>query len=288
MSRLEDHAMSRRLSALLLVTIAGLALAQPANTPPLRFKWQPGQTLAYKVAQQTLVQETTLDEKTEKPVTTEARTSLALTRDWIVKAVDPGGTATLEMQITSVRNEFRQPDGSTIVRDSANPDHAKEMADFLNKAIVVVRVDAQGRLAEVKEVKQGSAARLQAELPFRVVWPDAAPPVGQSWERPFALKLDPPHGTGESYDFLQKYTLKGVKDGLAIVGVETSLKTPPKTAGEQVPLVPMLWTGDLYFHVESGRYHAARLTAKSELANHLGEGTKFIYQSSYSEDAVGK
>lgn len=280
--------MARRLSALLLVTIAGLALAQPANPAAIRFKWQPGQTLTYKVAQQTLVQETTLDEKTEKPVTTEARTSLALTRDWIVKAVDRSGTATLEMQITAVRNEFRQPDGSTIVRDSANPDHAKEMADFLNRAIVVVRVDAQGRLAEVKEVKQGSAARLQAELPFRVVWPDAAPTAGQSWERPFPLKLDPPHGTGESYDFLQKYTLKSIKDGLAVVGVETSLKTPPKTTGEQVPLVPMLWTGDLYFHVESARYHAARLTAKSELLNHLGEGTKFVYQSSYSEDAVGK
>jgi hypothetical protein len=162
------------------------------------------------------------------------------------------------------------------------------MADFLNKPIVSVRVDSQGRLVEVKEAKAGSGARLQAELPFRITWPGAGPNVGQTWDRPFALKLDPPHGTGESHEFIQKYTLKSLKDGNAVVGVETTLKTPPKTTGEQVPLVPMLWTGDLYFHVESGRYHAARLTAKTELASHLGEGTKFVYQSSYSEDAVGK
>jgi hypothetical protein len=268
--------------------IVGIGLAQPANDRPLRYKWQAGQTLTYKVAQQTQVQETTLDEKTEKPVTTEARTNLALTRNWIVKAVDSAGIATLEMQITAIRTEIRQPDGSTVIRDSASPEHAKEMADFLNQAILVVRVDPQGRLAEVKEAKQGSASRLHAELPFRITWPDAGPAVGQSWQRPFTLKLDPPHGTGESHDFLQKYSLKGVKDGLAIVGVETALKSPPKATGEQVPLVPMLWTGDLYFHVESGRYHAARLTAKAELANHLGEGTKFVYQSSYREDAVAK
>lgn len=280
--------MSRQFTVVLLVATVAVAvgLAQPANAPALRFKWQAGQALTYKVTQATVVQETTIDEKTEKPVTTDARTNMALTRKWAVKDVDAAGTATLEMSITELKNEIRQPDGSTILRDSANPEHAKEMAEFLNKPIVVVRVDAQGRLAEVKESKQGSAARLHAELPFRLTLPDAGPTSGQAWDRTFALKLDPPLGTGESYDFTQKYTCKAVKDGLAVVAVETTLKAPPKTAGEQVPLVPMLWTGVVYFNTTAGKYHAARLTAKAELANHLGDGTKFVYQSSYNEDAV--
>lgn len=103
------------------------------------------------------------------------------------------------------------------------------------------------------------------------------------------MKLDPPNGTGESYDFTQKYVSKGAtKEGLLVVGVETALKAPPKTTGEQVPLVPMLWTGDVYFNTVAGKYHAARLTAKAELANHQGEGTKFVYESTYSEDAIEK
>ncbi|MDB5308331.1 MAG: hypothetical protein JWO38_2533 [Gemmataceae bacterium] len=283
--------MPRRLSAAVLgiAAVIGVGFAQPpADTPALRFKWQPGQTLNYKVSQQTVVQETTTDEKTEKPTTAESRTTLALSRRWAVKEVDASGTATLEMQITELRNEIRLPDGSTVVRDSTNPDHAKEMADYLNKPVVVVRVDAQGRLVEVKEAKQGSAVRLSAELPFRLTLPDTGPTAGQAWDRTFALKLDPPLGTGESHDFVQKYTCKGIKDGLAVVGVQTALKAPPKTTGEQVPLVPMLWTGEVYFNVASGKYHAARLTTKTELANHLGEGTKFVYQSSYNEDAVEK
>ena len=50
--------------------------------------------------------------------------------------------------------------------------------------------------------------------------PAAAPAANASWDRAFAVKLDPPHGTGESYDFVQKYTSKGEKDGLLIVEPE--------------------------------------------------------------------
>jgi len=282
--------MARLLAASLFVLAAlgAVGADPPASAPNLRFKWQTGQVQTYKVAQQTVIQETTLDEKAEKPVVSEARTNLALTRKWTVKDVDTAGVATLEMQITAVRNEFKKPDGTAEIRDSANPEQAKEMAEYLNKPVVVVRVDSQGKLVEVKEAKTGSPARLHAELPFRFLLPDAGPAAGQNWERGFAFKVDPPAGAGESYDLVQKYTCKEVKDGLAVIGLQTTLKTAPKTVAEQVPLVPFLWTGDVYFNVPAGKYHAARLTAKAELMNHLGEGTKFVYQSVFNEDAADK
>src|SRR5262245_51509801 len=136
--------MSRRLAAAFLMVAVGIGagLAQtPAGTPPLRFQWQPNQTLTYKVVQNTTVQETSLDESTQQPVTTEAKTNLLLVRKWTVKGVEPTGVATLEMTITEMKSEMRPPDGMPIVRDSANPEHAREMAEFLNKPIVTIRVD---------------------------------------------------------------------------------------------------------------------------------------------------
>ena len=266
------------------IAVFAFATVNASAAEPLRFKWQVGQVQTYKVTQQTVIQETTLDAKTEKPVVSEARTNLALTRQWIVKEVDAAGVATLVMQITAVRNEFKKPDGTTDLRDSSAPEQAKEMADYLNKPVVVVRVDGQGKLVEVKEVKSGSAARLNAELPFRFVLPDSGPAVGQTWERAFSYKT----GADDNYDFVQKYECKSVKDGLATIGVTTGLKAPAKTAGEQVPLVPMFWSGDVYFNALAGKFHAARLTTKVELANHLGDGTKFVYQSTYNEDAADK
>jgi hypothetical protein len=271
------------------IALTSAAGAQPPAAPAApRFKWEPGKVLTYRVIQQTVVQETTLDEKTNKPVTDQTQTSLTLVRKWLVKDVDKLGVATLEMSITEMKSQVRQPNGVVIDVDSTKPEDAKAMAEYLNKPFVTVRIDAQGRLVEVKEAKGGSAARFQSELPFRLVLPDAAPGANQTWDRPFAVKLDPPHGTGESYDFVQKYTSKGEKDGLLVVGVDTALKAPPKVVSEQVPLVSMLWTGDVYFNTAAGKYHAARLKAKAELANHQGEGTKFVYESTYAEDAIEK
>ena len=71
--------MSRRFVAALLgitaIVMVGLAQPPGGDAPTLRYKWQPGQALTYKVAQQTVVQETALDPKTEKPITTESRTT---------------------------------------------------------------------------------------------------------------------------------------------------------------------------------------------------------------------
>ncbi len=281
--------MFRRTALFVLVIVPVAALAQPpAADPSARFKWTANQTLTYRVVQQTIVKETVLDEKTEKPATAETRTNLTLTRKWTVKDVDAHGVGTLAMTIASMKNEFRRADGTSLVLDSANPDHAKEMTGFLNVPVVTVKVDPQGRLLEVKEAKAGGAGRLHAELPFRLTLPDAGPAVGQKWDRPFTLKLDPPLGTGESHEFAQTYTAKAAKDGFVVVGVETSLKSPPKALAERVPLVPMLWTGDVYFNATAGKYTAARLKAKAELANHQGDGTKFEYESVYNEDLLEK
>jgi hypothetical protein len=275
-------------AALAFVPLSLGAQTPATPAPPVRFKWVADQVQTYQVKQQTIVRETTLDPQSEKPVTTEAKTTLTLVKKWTVKAVDANGVGTLEMTITAMKNEFQKPDGKSVVIDSANPDDAKQMAGYLNVAVMTVKVDGQGKVVEVKEAKPGSAARLHAELPFRLTLPDAGPTEGQKWDRAFTMKLPPPLGTGESYEFTQQFACGGVKDSLLAVNVATALKAPPKALAERVPLVPMLWEGQVYFNTAAGKYHAARLAVKAELANHLGEGTKFEYQSTYTEDAVEK
>jgi hypothetical protein len=162
-----------------LLAASLLATAQPPAQQPPRFRWTANDTHTYSVKQATIVRETMLDAKTEKPVVSEARTNLTLTKKWFVKSVDDKGIATIEMTITAMKNEFRKSDGESVVRDSSRPEDAKEMAGFLNAPIVVVRVDSRGRLVEVKESKGGSRARLQAELPFRMILPEAANSAGQ-------------------------------------------------------------------------------------------------------------
>lgn len=276
------------------VLVAGSAFAQ-APAEPLRFKWQAGQVLHYSVEQVTTVTETTLDETTNQPVVAGTLTRMSLTKRWEVKAIDPAGIATLELSIAAMKQELTRPgaidkDGKpTVIKtllDSATPEGKQQMEAYLNKPVMTVKLDTLGRVVEAT-APGGSVERVRAELPFRISLPESLP-AGGTWDRSFSIKLNPPLGTGEKHDATQSYTTKPVKDGLAVFGVTTALKNPPKDPAEMPPLVPMLWTGDVYFEPATGRYIGARLTVKTEVANHQGEKTKFAYESQYSESLVAK
>lgn len=281
-----------RISLVVAIVSASPLCAQEA----LRFQWQAGQSLTYSVQQVITVTETTLEEGTNKPVVAATVTKLNLTRRWDVKSVEPSGVAVLEMVILGMKQTINRPgpkdkDGKptvdSIVMDSTTAEGQQLMAAYLNKPIVTIKIDAQGKLLEAKSANTASAERLQIELPFRLTLPDTMPAINGTWDRAFTIKLDPPNGTGEKYDATQTYTLKGENMGYAVIGVATALKLPPKDPAEMPPLVPYLWDGEVYVQRTTNRYAGARLSVKKEITNHQGTGSKFTYETTYTEALAG-
>ena len=276
--------MARVFALALALTFAGTAAAEDA--PKLRFVWAKDSAKIYGVVQTTTVHETVLDEQSKKPLDIKTVTKLIISKKWLVKSVDPDGTGTLEMSTTALKQEITQTvgDAKPVVRllDSTNPDDLKGMT-FLNKPILTLKVDPQGRISDVKSDNASAADRLQTDLPFKLHLPDAAPPANSTWDRAFKLKLPPPLGTGETYDATQKYTFVGMNEEFAVIGTVTALKVPPTDAAVLPAILPMLWEGDVFFDAKTGGYHGAKLSVKKEVANHQGEGTKFRYTSEYTE-----
>lgn len=268
--------------SLALLAVAVAASPAAAQTQ-LRFRWQPGQAHTFAVRQTTTVTETAPPPGGGKPATAVTTVKLALTRKWAVTAVDAAGTATLDMSILALRQEIVRG-GETLVKDSAVPADAAEMGDYLHKPILTAKVDPLGRVTEAKgPAGDGAATRLQTELPFRVVLPEAAVAANGTWERPFAVRLDPPAGTGESHDAKQTFTFRGLADGRAVIGVTTELAKPPSAAADLQPLLPWLWAGEVYLDPQAGAYLGAKLNVKRELPNHAGAGTRFAFESEYTE-----
>jgi hypothetical protein len=272
---------------LLFLTVLILAATGGARAETPRFKFQKDETLAYHLVQTTRITETVPDEKTDKPVETEVLTKVDLIRKWKVADVDAAGVATLEMSITSMRWE-RKSGKEVDVFDSSKPDdlNRSEMAKHVGPVLAVLRIDAQGRLVEVKDSKVGPAARFAAELPFKVTLPDAEPKPGESWDRTYLIQLDPPLGTGEKYAATQRYACQDPKGGFLTVGLTTAIKDAPAQAAERIPLLPLDLEGTLYFHAPTGRYYGARLKTEKDLKNHQGEGSKYRFESTYVEDLV--
>ena len=282
--------LSRRFPMRVFAILAAvIVFAQPsfAEEPvKLRFAFGANQTLTYRIVQTTTVNEIQLDENTKKPLAIATSTKLTITKKWIVKEVDPNGAATLEMTMTALKQETNQTVGTEkpVVNtlDSSLPADAKAMT-FLNKPILTAKIDPLGKLLDVKSEMPGAADRLEADLPFKVQFVADAVAVNATWERSFELKLPPPLGTGEKFLATQKATYRGLKDGLAVIGVVTALKKPLAEKALLPGVAPMLWEGDVFVDAKTGTYRGAKLSVKQEVANHAGEGTKFAYASEYEE-----
>lgn len=282
-------------AAVVVVLIATTSIAKAETS--LRFRWKVGEQHSMTVSHTTKIEETAPLVPKGQPETTSRVTKLSLTKRWDVTEIDGAGVATMTLTITAMRQEIVRPlitkegklASDTIVMDSSTPEGAKEMAAFLNVPILTAKIDARGAVLEAKSANGDSAAnRLQAELPFRIWLPDKAVEVNASWERSFAVKLDPPLGTGESHAAKQTYRLRALQNDIAIVGVTTQFDKLPEAAVDQQPLLPWLWEGDVFLNVQTGRYAGAKLKSRKTIPNHQGEGTKFVFESEYVEAPVGK
>ncbi len=214
-----------------------LAPAAPAQTGAVRFRWQPGQVLTYRVEQATTASDVTADGKVE------TTTKLGNLKRWQVLAVDPQGVATLQLSLAALRIETTSPKGEVLLFDSANLDKSNpqmrdQLAQYVGPPLAVLRIDARGQVVEVKESKHGPASRFESEQPFVIALPEDGPKAGQSWERSYHVTLDPPQGTGEKYDAVQKYTCKAAGDAVVIT-LSTALKTQPENVLDRVPLLQM-------------------------------------------------
>lgn len=275
--------MAARLSFLVLLSSASLCFA---SEPALQFKT--GQTLTYRVAQTTTAVEAMTG---NEPSTSTVTTSLDLVKRWRVVNVDAAGVATLEMTLVKLRMETKPPSGDPLLFDSEKPKEGteqlrEELSKYIGPPLTVVRINSKGKLIEVKESKFGPASRLEADLPFKIVLPESAVTAGQNWNRDYAIKLDPPQGTGESYDATQTMTMKGAADGMTVIGYKSAVKAMPQAAADRLPLLPLLYEGDVWFDGANGRIRAVRAKIEQEVTGHRGEGSKYQFKSTYAEDLV--
>jgi hypothetical protein len=275
----------KTIAALLAVlTLTSLARAQA----PGRFSWHKGQVLVYRANHLTKASYVMGE------TTSESRTNLSLTKRWQVLDMDAAGAATLQLSLASLVYEIRTPSGEALSFDSAHPEKSpepvrKQFGSFVGEPLVVLRIDGQGKVLEVKEVRGGfaSAAKFESDLPFKILLPAEGMKMGQGWERGYQITLEPPQGTGEKYPAVQRYICKSIADNLATVTMATDVKATPSAQEDQVPLWQMQPEGEIVFDVQAGRLQKVKLHIDKEVKGTQGEGSSTRFESTYTEEYIG-
>lgn len=258
------------------------ALTQNPQPVALKFRWQPGQMLHYRVAQ------TTVETEVVGGVKVESSMKLNNVRRWQVLAVDPAGVATVQQSLTALRIERTTASGSTALYDSADaeksdPEMAKQLAKYVGTPLAVLRIDSLGKVVEVKESKHAPASRYEAELPFTVQLPADGVWAGRFWDRQYQLTLEPPFGTGEKYPAVQRYTVKSLNAGLATLALTTVVKAPPEDQAAMVQFQP---EGEILFDMQQGILRRVSTAINKELKNHQGEESSYRFQGTYHAEYV--
>jgi hypothetical protein len=271
---------------LIVILIAATWCAHASAQSTWRFRWQTGQVLVYRVEQTMAASETLTDGKTE------SKTSASLVKRWQVQGVDAAGVATLQMSLDKLRIETTTASGEVLLYDStdpakSNPQMKEQLGRYVGQPIAVLRLDGLGKLIEVKKSDFGPASRFEADLPFQLVLPDGEVRAGQTWERSFKVTLEPPQGTGEKYDAVQRYSCKELAGGAAKIALTTTLKTMPESPLDRVPLLQAQPEGEVVFDAQYGLMRSAKLLIDKELKNHQGDGTSYRFQRSYVEEYIG-
>jgi hypothetical protein len=268
-----------------MVLFVPMAAASAQQASAGRFQWRPGAVLTYRVEHQTTVTEVVGGGKVE----TSSR--LNLLKRWQVLTVDASGTATLQMSLAALRTEQTRPGGEVILFDSAAPEKSTpelkaQLTQLVGKPLAVLRVDNRGVVVEVKDSQFGPASRFESEPPFVVTLGNVAPGPGAIWERNYATTIDPPQGTGEKYEAVQKYECKTVAGNLASITLSTHFKKAPENALDRVPLIQRQPQGEVVFDLANGRMNSAILRIDEVLQNHQGAGSSYRCVSSYTEQYV--
>ena len=220
------------------------------------------------------------------------QTGLNLVKQWQVQDADATG-ATLNLTLVSMRMEITPSSGEAMIFDSADPSTGDtglktQMSKYIGQTIAVLRVDGQGKVVEVKESKFGPAARFEAELPFQMVLPTELTREGATWNRSFQLKLEPPHGAGETFDCVQAFRCKQMTPNSMLITCQTTIPKLPENVQEQIPLLQSQTEGEVVFDIENGRVDAAVIQVHKELKDHQGKDSSYRFQSVYRENYCGK
>jgi hypothetical protein len=272
-----------------LSVLAGLALllaSASADAQALgRFQFKKGQVLQYKVEQTTSA--TDMLGETNSVLTSRVEQI----KCWQVADVESDGTATLQLSLLKLKMQQRLPSGETWEFDSTAPDQShkqlrEQLSPFVGKALALLRVDAMGKVLEVKSTLQGSARRYESELPFVVTLPGVDFQTAQSWTRPYRIVLDPPLGTGERFAAEQVFQLRGTNNGFVSITFSTTIKEQPKEPMERLPLLQMQPQGEALFDPKLGLVVSSRFTSGGVVEGHQGEGSRYEFSSEYKEQLV--
>jgi len=249
----------------------------------LRYKFQPGETVRWKVVHQAQV-ETTVSGTTQ---TAEADT-VSVTA-WRVKQVAPDGAATFEYVLESV--DMRQKvSGRMETRYNSQTDKKAPLvfegvAQTIGVPLTLVTLDAKGKVLKLQSLFGKQSADSEAQFAVRL--PDKPVAIGESWSAPGEIEVSVQGGGATRIKILESCTLKEVQGDVATIHVATQILTPIHDPSIEAQVVQRESSGTIRFDLKAGRILARKIEVDKRVVGFAGNGASVLgYRTQFTSELL--
>ena len=269
----------------MLLSVASTVRVAAAEAPgavkyTLRYKFQPGQSLHWKVEHRCRIR-TTVAASTQNAETTSISEMV-----WRVTDVQPDGAATFEHSVDWV-DMRQQLTGSKEVHydsrtDLVAPRGFEYLAQSVRVPLSIVTLDAKGKVLHRKRFPVKAAAGGEGEITLNL--PEEPVAVGRQWTTPHDIELPLPGGGIRKVKARQVFDLLAVKTGVATIHVATQILSPIHDPAVEAQLIQYESAGTVRFDIDGGRILAQEMDVDKGVVGFRGEASSIHYLTRFTEE----
>lgn len=263
--------------------LCGRASAEPedkaATKYTLRYRFEPGETIRWKVSHRNKVRTTVAG------VTQTAESTSHSVKVWCVQEVEPDGSATFDYSVEQVRM-LQILSGREEVRfDSESGTDAplgfEQVAAAVGRPISTVTLSDRGDVLTRKRKLQTTPVENEGDITIPL--PDEPVAVGAQWSRPHDVQVRTDAGGVKTIRTRQTFTLDNVRHGVAAIRVRTTVLTPVRDPAIEAQLTQCAAAGEVRFDIDAGRILDQQIDTDKRVVGFRGETSSLHFQTRFSE-----
>lgn len=256
--------------------------AEPgADVYTLRYKFQAGENLVWKVEHRARVR-TTVSGTTQTADTT----SISAKR-WRITGVQPDGSFSFvhSVDYVDMRQQMsdREEERFDSRTDKTSPPGFGDVAKAVGVPLTVATLDARGDVKK-REEKQSQPNANKGQM--ALLLPDAAVTIGQSWNQPFEIDVSLQAGAMKRIKAQQRYVLESVENNLATIRVETQWLTPNSDPAVDAQLIQRDTSGTIRFDIAAGRVVWQQTDIDKNIVGFQGDASSMHYTTRFTEELL--
>lgn len=255
--------------------------APPARDPRtyrLKYKFEPNETIRTEVVHRATV-ETTIQGTTQT-----AETRSMSVKAWKVTGVNDRGDIRFVHSVENI-DMWQHTTGRQEIRynsqtDRQPPPGYEDAARAVGVPLAVVTMDQHGRVLKRENLHpQPNVQQAQLVIPL----PKNAARIGHRWAETMDIEVLLKGGATKKVQTRQQYTLGAVKNGVAIINVETQVLTPVNDPAIEAQLVQRLFSGTIRFDIDHGRLLSQQMDLDRRVIGFSGASSSMHYLTRFTE-----